>query len=358
MGTGTLATTPKDVFALIDSQSFKKELARALPNALDPNRMVRLALTMIKKNSGLAKCSPVSIMACVVECAQLGLEPEGVLGHAYLVPFQNEATLIVGYRGFAHLMFNSGTISSISAEVVRKGDKFRRTLGTRRELIHEPGPIPKNDGEENWLGVYAAVEFVTGKTEFEYLEKSKIEATRGRSPSWRKYKAEGKTSPWNTDAEEMWRKTAIRRLAKRMPVSTTDKRPELLRAAMLDEYAERKGLLIPTLSGFEVNPNPPEPDDPNPITPTAALPEPKSEPEKPPKAKIPPAPKTIDMKPPDDPTISTKEQTDLFSAAVQAGWKVPEEVRSFLKKHYKIDSIRDVRQSQFQKIILQIKEGT
>lgn len=378
----TALTAPKDVFALIDSNSFKQELARALPNTLKPERMVRLALTMLRKNSTLSECSPVSIMACVVECAQLGLEPEGVLGHAYLVPYKNEATLIIGYRGFSHLMYQSGTISAISAEIVRPGDKFKQTLGTNRGLHHEPGPIPKNDSPEHWRGAYAVVEFVTGRSAFEYLERSKIEDARGRSASWRAFKKYGYSTPWNTDTEEMWRKTPIRRIAKRMPTSTTDKRPEILRAAMLDEYGERKGLLLPTLGGFEVNPTPPEPEDPTPISPTKEAPlevidlrgsdssatnepakpegkakkaAPAREAAAPPKAKIPPAPKVEPPKP--DPLITTQEQTDIMSAAVKAGWQVPDEVRKLLKRDFKLDSIRDVRRSQLPAILGKINSG-
>lgn len=340
-----LATKPHDVFALIDSKKFKEELARALPNALDPNRMVRLALTMVRKNSTLAKCSPVSIMACVVECAQLGLEPEGVLGHAYLVPFKGEATLIIGYRGFAHLMYQSGTISSISAEVVRRGDTFQQTLGSNRELIHIPGEIPKNDGPENWRGAYAVAEFITGKTAFEYLDSSKIEAARNRSSSWHSFKKDGRSTPWQTDAEEMWRKTPVRRLAKRMPTSTADKRPQILRAAMLDEYSERKGLLVPTLGGFEVNPNPPEPDDPNPITPTQEL-------------IVDHPPEQATFAEADDPFISEAQQREVYAIAVGAGWKLPSEMKAYLKKKWKVDSLRLIRRSQLPAILKQVQEGT
>src|SRR5277367_5167759 len=220
--------------------------------------MTRLALTMIKKNSALLRCDPVSIMACVVEIAQLGLEPEGVLGHAYMVPFGDQCSLIVGYRGFMHLMYQSGVVQEISAEIVRKGDVFRRVLGTRRELIHEPIPVPEKDEEKNWLGAYAACTFINGSPAFEYLEKVKIYQARARSRGYQKHLKEGKSTPWVTDPEEMWKKTPIRRLAKRMPVSTTDKRAELLRAVMLDEFGDKPGLLLPTLAGFEVNPDPPE----------------------------------------------------------------------------------------------------
>src|SRR6267142_229648 len=221
------------VFQQIDNESFKNQLARALPNTLKPDRMVRLALTMLKKNDRLQKCSPISVMACVVEIAQLGLEPEGVLGHAYMVPFGNQCTLIVGYRGLIHMMYQSVVVTEVSAEIGRRGDKFQRVLGTERQLVHVPDPIPEKDEEKNWIGAYAVARFLNNQTAFEYLEKVKIYHARSRSRGYQSYmKGDAKSTPWISDPEEMWKKTPIRRLAKRMPTSTSDKRPLLLRAVM------------------------------------------------------------------------------------------------------------------------------
>ena len=403
-----LTKPSKDIFALLDSSQFKERLAAALPNraiqagVLTPGRLVQLARTMIQGSAALARCTPLSIMACVVESAQLGLELDKVLGHAYLVPFKDECTLIVGYRGFIHLAYQSGTVNSISAEIVRKTDKFSYQLGTKRELIHVPNGIPKDDSEANWKGAYAVVEFIHGGTSFEYMETAEIELHRNRSRSWQAYKHDGKPTPWVTDAGPMWRKTPIRKLGKRMPMSTTDKRAEFLRAVMLDEYGERRGLLVPTLHGFEVNENPPAPDDPDPISQTQeadatdkstavrevievkgtktviAEPskttkagkkisaQPTTETTKapgPPKANIPPpaaqagtfveqAEKAIA-----DTTINVAQQTAIYNAGFDVGWTV-EEIRKHLKTKYKVNSIKEIRNSQFPEVVRSLKDPT
>jgi recombination protein RecT len=341
----------------IDNPTFKAQLAKAIPNTLSADRMVRLALTMLKKNERLSKCTPLSVMACVIEIAQLGLEPEGVLGHAYMVPFKDQCTLIVGYRGFMHLMYQSGVITEISAEIVRKGDSFQRVLGTQRQLIHVPQAIPENDDAKNWIGAYAACSFLNNATAFEYLEKVKIYQARARSRGYQQYmKGEAQSTPWVSDEEEMWKKTPIRRLAKRMPMSTSDKRPQLLRAVMLDEYGEKPGLLIPTLAGFEVNPDPPEQPNGEPIKPTVETPV-ESSPKKGkpassaavPKAQIPKA---------DDPFITVEDQTKIYSVAVSNGWKVPEEVRAYLKKTFGNDSVKALRRSQLPTVFKAMESGT
>lgn len=367
------------IFKQIDAPDFKAQLARALPNALSADRMVRLAITMLRRNEALQRCTPLSIMACVVEIAQLGLEPEGVLGHAYMVPFGDQCTLIVGYRGFMHLMYQSGAYSQIAAEVVRAKDKFKHLLGTQRGLMHEPATIPMkkkgdifvpDDDPDTWRGAYCTTLTLAGASAFTYVEKAKILNARSRSRGWQKFLKEGKSTPWNTDAEEMWKKTAIRRHAKMSQTSTTDKRDVLLRAVMLDEYGERKGLLVPTLAGFEVNPNGPDEDNGEPIQPTIEVSDfsPSTEGAKPedvkksPAVKKPaaksPAANNPAAKPAHDPLIDSKEQTEIYNRAQQYGWKMPEEVRAMLKKRFGNDSIKAVRRSQLPEIFKVLESGT
>jgi recombination protein RecT len=385
----TALARPKDLFTYFESKMFRDKLLAAIPNHIKPERMIQLALTMIKGSTSLMKCSPISLMACVLESAQLGLELDRILGHAYIVPFKGEATLIIGYRGFAHLMYQTGVVSAISAEIVRPKDKFFRTLGTNRGLHHEPAKIPEQDDPDFWVGAYAVAHMLTGTTEFEYMERSKIESSRNRSRSYQAWLREKKDSPWITDTEEMWRKTPVRRLAKRMPVSTTDKRDTLLRAVMLDEYGERKGLLVPTESGFQMLP---EPEREAPIEPTTELEQQLQEsidivdagkkggkpPREPKKAPKPPTPKQqpaqsvagpqranipsgavpLNESKLGDSFLTTKQQTDIFNAAFQLGWKVPEELNRMLLKHYNAKSVRDLRNSQFADVMQKVKSGT
>jgi len=357
----------------IDAPEFKIQLERALPNAavsgLSADRMVRLAITMLRRNDALQRCTPLSVMSCVVEIAQLGLEPEGVLGHAYMVPFADQCTLIVGYRGFMHLMYQSGVVTEVSAEIVRKGDKFQRVLGTERQLVHMPEPIPEKDDEKNWIGAYAVARLLNNSMAFEYLEKVKIYQARARSRGYQKHLKEGKSTPWVTDPEEMWKKTPIRRLAKRMPTSTSDKRPMLLRAVMLDEYSEKPGLLLPTLHGFDVNPDGPTGPEQNgePITPTievssedvkkpAAVK--KSAVKSPPNPAVPRANLKGEPAKIDDPLINSTEQTQIYNKAAANNWKIPDDVKKYLQKRYKVDTVKAVRRSWLPEILQTLESGT
>ena len=68
-----------------------------------------------------------------------------------------------------------------------------------------------------------------------------------------------------------------------------------------------------------------------------------------PKASVPPESKI------DDPYLTPKQQADIFNWAMQAGWKVPEELTAWIKKNLKVNSIREVRNSQYTALMRQAK---
>ena len=79
------------------------------------------------------------------------------------------------------------------------------------------------------VAAYAIVNFKDGSYDFEVVYPEDIELVKKRAPGAKK-----SDSPWNTaDEPQMWMKTAMRRLAKRIPQS-----PELQKAAYLEELVE------------------------------------------------------------------------------------------------------------------------
>src|SRR5690348_5405799 len=64
-------------------------IRQAIPKHMTPERLLRIATTAIRTTPKLKACTAASLLASVMQCAQLGLEP-GVLGHAYLIPYNNK----------------------------------------------------------------------------------------------------------------------------------------------------------------------------------------------------------------------------------------------------------------------------
>ena len=200
-----LADKQKTLAAQIEAM--KPEIARALPKHLNPERVARIAVTVMRRTPKLAECTPASFLGALMTCAQLGLEP-GPLGHAYLVPYGQEVTFIAGYRGLVDLARRSGLVSSVQARVVRDGDDFDYAFGLEPRLEH----TPRADADKPVTHVYAVIKLKDGGVDFDVMTKTEVDAIRKRS------KASG-SGPWQTDYAEMAKKTVLRRLLKTAPMS-------------------------------------------------------------------------------------------------------------------------------------------
>jgi recombination protein RecT len=212
---------------------YKSEIQRALPKHMTADRMARIALTEFRKTPALMKCDPASLFGAVIQCAQLGLEPGGALGHAYLIPFENrkkgitEVQFIVGFRGMIDLARRSGQIVSLEAHAVYEGDKFDCVFGLNSDLKHVPDWENANrTNPEKLRFVYAVAKLKDGGTQFEVMSRAEVDGIRARSKA-------SSYGPWVTDYVAMALKTVIRRMFKYLPVSI-----ELSQAVNMDERAE------------------------------------------------------------------------------------------------------------------------
>jgi recombination protein RecT len=207
----------------------KNQIAMALPKHLSADRIIRVAMTSIQRTPKLLECDPITLVGAIIQSSQLGLEPDGVLGHAYLVPFYNgkkkrsEVQFIPGYKGLIDLARRSGQVVSIGSHVVYSNEKFTLKFGFEETLEHEPLP-PSQRGERK--GVYAVARLKDGSVHFEWLWAEEVEDVKKSSKA-------GNFGPWKTHEDEMWRKTAIRRLAKYLPLSV-----EFAKAAAVDELVD------------------------------------------------------------------------------------------------------------------------
>jgi recombination protein RecT len=188
-------------------ERMKPEIGRALPKHLNPDRMARIATTVLRQTPALARTTPESFLGALLTASQLGLEP-GPTGEAYFVPYGNTCTFIPGYRGLIKLARQSGQVADVYAEIVYETDEYKVTLGLNRDLVHVPGAEPRGKP----VAVYAVAKFKDGTTTFVTMTAAEVEAIRKRS------KASG-NGPWVTDWAAMARKTAVRQLSKWLPLS-------------------------------------------------------------------------------------------------------------------------------------------
>jgi len=201
----------KELRDWLQSEDLKNQFAMALPSILTPERFIRVALTVINRTPDLAKCTQESVFSCLLDCAALGIEPDG--RRAHLIPFRDKknnrtiCTLIIDYKGLIELARRSGDLSLWRAELVCDQDEFEYDRGavTRHKInFREPR------GEV--YAVYSYARLKDGSEDYEVMTRAEVEAIRERSKA-------GKCGPWVTDWNEMAKKTVIRRHSKRLPLS-------------------------------------------------------------------------------------------------------------------------------------------
>lgn len=210
-----------------DLEKMKSQFAMALPKHVTPDRLLRVALTCIQNTPKLLECDKTSLYAAIMTCAQLGLEPDGVLGHAYLIPYGNKVQFIPGYKGLLALARNSGEVVSISAHEVREHDEFEYEYGLNEVLSHKPA----HDERGEIVCFYAYAKFKDGGHHFDVMSLQEVEEIRDNSQGYIAAKKWKKESPWDTHFVEMGRKTLIRRIAKYLPLNVQ-------RAAAMEDYAD------------------------------------------------------------------------------------------------------------------------
>lgn len=229
-----LASTSKQVgFGSVrdffDSQ--KGAIGAVLPKHVTPDRMLRIALGALRTTPKLQEAKVETLFGAVMQCAQLGLEPNTPLGHAYLIPFQNrqknemEIQIVFGYKGLIDLARRSGQIVSIAAHEVCENDEFHFSYGLDETLSHTPAMTDRG----HVVAFYAVAKLVGGGHAFEVMSADEVNRIRDASNNYAFAREKGKTV-WGQHYVEMGRKTVLRRLVKYLPVSI-----ELATAATLDE---------------------------------------------------------------------------------------------------------------------------
>lgn len=209
--------------------SMEDEFRRCLPAVLPWDMFARVALTGFRKVPRLIECTRPSLLGALMECARLGLEP--MTEYATLTPFKNrkkgnilECQLIVGYQGYVQLMYRSGQVERVEAEIVYEADEYEHSIGDGGRFFHKPADHlpPAERGEA--IRAYAFANLVGGG-------RTKVAVTpRWRAEEMRKQYG----NVWDSDFFAMWMKTPLRQIQKFAPKSAELRRALAVDGATLD----------------------------------------------------------------------------------------------------------------------------
>lgn len=207
--------TPKNMKQWI--MTMQGEIAKALPSVITPERFTRMAMTAISSNAKLAASTPQSFIGALMNAAQLGLEPNTPLGQAYLIPFRNnkagtiETQFQIGYKGLIDLAHRSGEFKTIYAKEVYENDEFSFEFGLEPKLEHKP-VVDVERGSVIYY--YAVFTLVNGGFGFDVASVADISAHA------KTYSKSYSNGPWQTNFDEMAKKTVLKKVLKYAPIKT------------------------------------------------------------------------------------------------------------------------------------------
>ena len=199
-------------------QAQEAELKKMLPPSIPSDKFVRTVQTAITLNPDLAQADKNSVLTACMKAASDGLVLDGREAALTIYntkqkdgSYKKMAQYIPMVAGIIKRVRNSGEVARLNAFVRYENDEFHVAYGLEMKLEHKPNF--EDPGKP--LGAYAVCLFKDGESDFEYMSAKQILNIAGQGKNAEQYDpAKGK------NFGEWWRKTAIRRLSKRLPVDS------------------------------------------------------------------------------------------------------------------------------------------
>ena len=105
----------QDMFGRAKAACGTKEAARQFMASM---------LDLYESDSYLQGCDPIKVAIECYKAASLNLPLVKSLGYAYVVPYKNVPTFIIGYKGYIQLALRSGQYKCINADCIYEGEEI------------------------------------------------------------------------------------------------------------------------------------------------------------------------------------------------------------------------------------------
>lgn len=161
-----------------------------------------------------AKCDKMSIWGCLMEAGRKGLSIAE--GHVDLVPYGTILKAEPNYKGMRKRLRDMPEIKFVNeAQVVWKDEPFVHDKINNKVIKHEAGDPPKDTTLNNIKAAYVRIEFnerelysKDGKFVDVVMYQHELIAARNKS------KNKSENGPWNLNANEMCKKSVLKRADK------------------------------------------------------------------------------------------------------------------------------------------------
>jgi recombination protein RecT len=185
----------------------KEQIQMALPKHIPADRFIRFAITAIQNNPNLLSCERQSLYNACMRSAQDGLLPDGRQGA--IVSYGGKAQWLPMVGGLIQRAYETGIIKTMDAQVVYENDTYE-SWSDEKGAHFKYVRARKDRGEPILTFAHATTK--EGGFFFEEVDEEQMEKIENSSKA--------KNGPWKGDfKDEMRRKSALKRLIKRLPSS-------------------------------------------------------------------------------------------------------------------------------------------
>ena len=252
----------KRMKVLVNNQNLMERVQKML--GASSGTFLSSVLDLYTSDGYLNKCDPNAVMAEAMKAASLSLPITKALGFAYIVPYGNVPTFIIGYRGLIQLAMRTGKYKTINSGCIYEGEQMIENRITG-EIKIEGSPT-----SDKAIGYFAYMELTNGFSKMIGWSREKVTAFAEKKS--RSFKVAN--SAWQTDFDAMAQKTLLRQLLSKYGIMSIEyvdamvhDEDERMEAELVD-VANAEPLALPdenvkvdTETGEVINDNPPEAEE-------------------------------------------------------------------------------------------------
>ena len=124
--------TKVDTFkSIVNTSDMVKRMTAACGSKEAAFQFMASMLDLYEGDNYLQQCDPAKVVMECIKAASLKLPLVKSLGYAYVVPYKNTPTFLIGYKGYIQLALRSGKYKCLNADCIYEGEeiKFNRLSG-------------------------------------------------------------------------------------------------------------------------------------------------------------------------------------------------------------------------------------
>ncbi|MET8747219.1 recombinase RecT [Streptomyces sp. NPDC004728] len=199
---------------------YEDEFADVLPRHVPPRKFLAAVRNVLPD---VRDCTPASVLQSLLTCARFGLLPDG---HQAVIKAEGKrAVFIPTYHGYIDLFYRSGRVDSVVVGLIHENDvwHYEPSAPVPDDFMHRPAVhLPKAQRGPAILAYAFCRTKGGGRSHVIVLSREDAEEIRDEySQAYQRAEKSGKrNSFWHTRFLDMWLKTAVRRMAKYVPLST------------------------------------------------------------------------------------------------------------------------------------------